>query len=319
MALLRQMGRVLFFLFAIVGDPVMAASGSSVRAEDLRVAKVAFRLVSVGKPYCDPSYPLTGLQLHFLAEYAPADRDEAIRLYRLDRGPGILAIVDESPAAAAGLIAGDILLAVNNQPLPDPLATAGDSARELRRAVEAAAAVLEDQLRHGPVQLTIDRAGKTYHLMLGSIPGCAARARLARSNQFNAFANRGYAVVTTRLLDFMQSDDDLAIALGHELAHVILGHPEALKSEGVPRGILRHFGTNAARVRATEEDADRLGLKLAWAAGYDIGVAIPFWRRFHAKVGPRVTTTHPGPKAREKLIADTIRELAAASKARVSD
>src|SRR3546814_14555453 len=68
--------------------------------------------------------------------------------------------------------------------------------------------------------------------------------------------------MTTALLDFLRNDDELAIVLGHEIAHTIYKHPAELEARGVPsEGLLRGFGKNASRVRATEEEADRLGIK----------------------------------------------------------
>src|SRR3546814_19959489 len=90
--------------------------------------------------------------------------------------------------------------------------------------------------------------------------------------------------MTTALLDFLRNDDELAIVLGHEIAHTIYKHPAELEARGVPsEGLLRGFGKNASRVRATEEEADRLGIKLAWAAGYGVSAAIPYWRRYYSQ------------------------------------
>jgi predicted Zn-dependent protease len=142
------------------------------------------------------------------------------------------------------------------------------------------------------------------------VPACPARVRLARSGQNNAFATDRHVILTSATLGFLGSDDELAVVLGHELAHVILGHPEQLERARVPKGLLRGFGRNAGRVRATEEEADRLGIRLAWAAGYDPAAAIPFWRRFYARFdGPQLFRTHPSLGAREALIARTIAEL----------
>jgi len=297
---------------APAAPPAPAAPASHVRIEDYRVARIGYRLGLAGSLHCPIPHPLTGLLLHHLGEYDKADRRTAILLYGLDRGPAILAVIEDSPAARAGLAAGDVLLAVNGQPLPAPLAIALDPAGpRARAAVEATERRLEDQLRRGPVRLSLLRSGRELAATLESLPGCPARVRLARSGQMNAFANRGYAIMTTALLGFMQSDDEIAIVLGHEIAHVILGHPERLDAQGVPRqGPLRTLGANGSRVRATEEEADRLGLRLAWAAGYDVSAAISFWRRYQGKISPRLLSTHPEPKARERLIEEMLAELA---------
>lgn len=288
------------------------APGSTLRAADYRVGTVTYRLASSGASFCRQSHPLTGMMLHHLGEYPVARRAEASRRFGLDRGPGVLAVVENSPAAQAGLAAGDVLLSVANRPFPSPGAAAAEpDDRKRRQLVEAAEAQLEEQLRSGPAKLQIFRNGRTILVDLHPVMGCPARGRLARSGQPNAFADGRWAIMTTKLLGFLRSDDELAVAMAHELAHNILEHPGEL--EGVPKGILRNIGKNAARVHRTEEEADRLGIKLVWAAGYDVSAAIPFWRRLYARYDPiptpKLFRTHPSLAARERLINETIAEL----------
>src|SRR3546814_19238959 len=98
------------------------------------------------------------------------------------------------------------------------------------------------------------------------VAGCPARVRLARSRQVNAFANRGYALMTTALLDFLRYDDELAIVLGHEIAHTIYKHHTELEVRGVPsEGLLGGFGQNARRVGATQAGPHRQALHPATA------------------------------------------------------
>jgi hypothetical protein len=292
--------------------PQSAAAGSSLRPEDARVAAAGYRLAVGGARFCPESFPVTGLLLHHLAEYDPAVRGIQIERHQLDRGPGVLAVVGGSPAQRAGLRAGDVLLDVNGRSFPDPLRIADEHRRKRwRPMIEASEALLETELRRGPARLRIARDGQDLAITLGSLPGCPDRVRLARSNQANAFASRGYVVVTTRILDFVDSDDELAFVMAHELAHIVRHHHDRLEAEDVPRGLLRGFGKNAARVRATEEEADRLGLKLAWAAGYDIRAAARFWQRFYDAHpdGFQLFRTHPGAADRERMVADVIAEL----------
>jgi predicted Zn-dependent protease len=205
-----------------------------------------------------------------------------------------------------------VIAAVNGQPIRyRPRADAPEPAARWRAGIESAESQLEEALQAGRARLTVLRDAREWLAVeLGSVPGCPARVRLARSGQTNAFATERHLIVTSATLQFLRSDDELAIVLGHELAHVILGHPERLERQGVPKGMLRGFGRNADRVRATEEEADRLGLKLAWAAGYDARAAIPFWRRYYARFdGPQLFRTHPSLRQREQLIARVLAEL----------
>lgn len=292
---------------AVVTD----APGSFLRAEDHRVAEVAYRLALGGACFCPDPYPLAGLLLHHLPEYGPAARADFIRDFALDRGPGVLSVAPGSPAAESGLRAGDVLLAVDGSAFPSPAAMAAESdRRRWRPLVERSEALLEDRLREGPVRLTVLRDGASFDLALSARPGCAMRVRLARSRQNNAFADGRYVIMTTSLLDFVANDDELAVILAHELSHNLLGHRQQLREQRVPHGLLRGFGKNAARVRAAEEAADRLSVRLLWAAGYDLAAAPPLWRRYQARFGGQgLFRTHPGLAARERQWHEAIAEL----------
>jgi hypothetical protein len=293
--------------------PTAGSAGASfLRPEDERVAAAVYRLAFAGRAFCPVPFPLTGIAFHHLGEYQPDDRPALARRFGLARGPGILGVVPESPAAAAGLRAGDVLLRINELPVrAGPAPGSAPASAKWRAGMEAAEDQLEQALRVGPAQLLLLRGGTALvEARLTAVPGCPARVRLARSGQHNAFATRRHVILTSATLAFVASDDELAVVLGHELAHVILGHPERLERERVPKGLLRGVGRNADRIRATEEEADRLGLKLAWAAGYDPAAAIPFWRRYYARFdGPQLFRTHPSLPARERLIRQILAEL----------
>jgi predicted Zn-dependent protease len=114
--------------------------------------------------------------------------------------------------------------------------------------------------------------------------------------------------MTTAMLNFVRSDDELAVVLGHELAHGILGHPPMRTEEG----ILASFGIKASELWHREEQADRLGLRLMAAAGYDLRAAIPFWRRYLGKYDwyPQLFRSHPSLGAREKIVGEEIEAIA---------
>jgi hypothetical protein len=311
------LGIVLPIAVALAQAPALAtiASGhqtTTLRAADARVAAVAYRLATGGAKECPASYPLTGMLLHHLAEYDDKGRRIQIERYRLDRGPGVLTVLADSPADRAGLVAGDVLLSVNGAAFADPVAMAAESSpRNWRRMVQASEHQLEQALRQGPAHLKVLRHGRELDLSLGSVPGCPLRVRLAYDRQLNAFAKDGYVVLTTAILDLVRNDDEMAIVIGHELAHNLLGHKERLEAMKVPTGLLRGFGKNAARVKATEAEADRLGLRLSWAAGYDPRAAIGFWDRFYKVVpsGLPIFQTHPGLSARKRLVEEVVADL----------
>jgi predicted Zn-dependent protease len=131
---------------------------------------------------------------------------------------------------------------------------------------------------------------------------------LAYSNQVNAFATGHSVAMTTAMLSFVRNDDELAIVLGHELAHRILGHPPMRTEDG----LLAAFGIKAGDLWRREAEADRLGLRLAAAAGYDLDAAIPFWRRYLGKYDwyPQLFRSHPSLKARERIVREEMQAIA---------
>jgi hypothetical protein len=281
------------------------AASTTLRQDDLRVGLVAYRLALAGARSCPERYPLTGMLFHHLAEYEPRDRPLMIARYGLDRGPGVLTVMAGTPAARAGLVAGDVLLAVDGRPMPTGASVAAEPKREKwRRLADEAEGELEAGLRRGPVVLSVLRQGRELSLRLGSIPACLGRVRLARSTQVNAFATGRTVVMTLSMLKFLRSDDELAVVLGHELAHNIFGHP-AMRGED---GVLASIGIKPSAMWKREETADRFGLRLMAAAGYDVDAAIPFWRRYLRKYDwfPQIFRSHPSLGARERIAAEEI-------------
>jgi Zn-dependent protease with chaperone function len=245
---------------------------------------------------------------HHLAEYEPGDRPLMVARYRLDRGPGVLTVLADTPAARAGLVAGDVLLAVNGRPLPTGASVAAEPKREKwRRLADETETELETALRQGPAELRILRAGRERILRLGSLPACLARVRLARSTQVNAFATGRTVVMTTAMLRFLRDDDELAVVLGHELAHNIFNHRQMRNEEGILRGL----GIKPSAVWKREEAADRFGLRLMATAGYDLDAAIPFWRRYLRKYDwfPQIFRSHPSLGARERIASEEIAKI----------
>jgi Zn-dependent protease with chaperone function len=284
-------------------------ASSTLRPEDLRVAEVAWRLALTAPALCPRTVRQTGFLFHHLAEYLPGDRSTMIAAYGLDRGPGVLAVIGGSPAARAGLAAGDVLLAANGTAFPSPVRIAAEKDRDRwRPQVEASEKLLDDRLEAGPVDLLVLRDGRELRLRLDSVRGCAARVRLARSSQVNAFHTGRYVVMTTGMLAFLTSDDELAVVLGHEMAHSILGHP--VMTEG--QGVLAGFGIGSGGIWQREAEADRFGLRLMAAAGYRLDAAIPFWRRYLGKYdGAQLFRSHPSLDARVKIATGEIAAIRA--------
>ncbi|MDB5720484.1 MAG: hypothetical protein JWP15_1102, partial [Alphaproteobacteria bacterium] len=170
--------------------------------------------------------------------------------------------------------------------------------------------MLDQVFGKGAATLAIVRTGAQLQLVLVPAPACASRFQLVPGTQRNAWSDGEHVSLTTALLDFVANDDELAVVLGHELAHNILEHRARLRSQGVASGLLRSLGRNARKVEATEIEADRFGLRLMDKAGFRAAAAEGFWRRFASASGLMLSTTHPGLKARLAIVRETEEAIA---------
>ncbi|MDR0333428.1 MAG: M48 family metallopeptidase [Dysgonamonadaceae bacterium] len=144
---------------------------------------------------------------------------------------------------------------------------------------------------------------------------------LVRDPSVNAFAMPGGKIVIFEgLLPVTQTEEALAVVVGHEVAHVIAHHASerisrqmALQGVGNIGGALLGssrgtqigmtvFGLGAQYSmlpfsRQQEYEADEIGLIVMALAGYDPRAAVPFWTRMSQNSSggnvPAFLSTHP--------------------------
>ena len=150
---------------------------------------------------------------------------------------------------------------------------------------------------------------------------------LIGSKQINAFCMPGGKIAFyTGILDQLKlTDDEIAMIMGHEMAHALREHAREriAKSQATSIGLslgaqllgLGELGNMAANLgtqlltlkfsRSDESEADLVGLELAARAGYDPQAAVSLWQKMGQATGNGgigFLSTHPtGP--------DRIREL----------
>nr|AGS54142.1 Zn-dependent protease [uncultured bacterium contig00051] len=155
---------------------------------------------------------------------------------------------------------------------------------------------------------------------------------LVEEKTVNAWAMPGGKIMFyTGILDFMENnEDELAVVMGHEIAHAMLNHTQQRMSEA----ILQQYGivivsqilggsslvelglTLASNVfialpnsRENEYEADKYGLYLMTIAGYKPEAAGPFWDRM-AKMGKswEFFSTHPDSDKRAAKLKNMVTE-----------
>jgi Zn-dependent protease with chaperone function len=273
------------------------------RARDLRVATVAYRLSVANRPLCGHVLaPQLGFVLHGIEQYAPADREQAARSLGLGSQVGVMAVVTGSPAQRAGLGAGDQLLSVNGH----ELGGVAPGVVPTRSRVEQTQQMIEEEMRAGHVMLRVRAGGIVRVVQFDAESGCATNVELVPGDAVNAWADGTHVMVSDGLLARCATDDDLALVIGHEMAHNLLHHRQRLAAEGISANSLLPATAGASRaMQETEEEADRLAVGLAMAAAYDLGYAEPFLSGLLDHAAP-VAATHPAPTQRLALLRAAI-------------
>jgi Zn-dependent protease with chaperone function len=165
-----------------------------------------------------------------------------------------------------------------------------------------------DILESGPY---VERARRIMKRLLPDyIPESRLRVRVVKTKDWNASAMANGAVwVYTGLMDAFD-DDELAIVLGHELTHYSYEHIRRNQSRGGLGQILGAGAQVAGAVvggtagaiaqmggqlgasallsgysREYEDQADRVGLRYIFEAGYDVTKGPELWDKFKQKYG----------------------------------
>ena len=262
---------------------------NQLRAYDETVGNIGYKLARGGIALCPATVgPLPGFRVHTLGQYAKAVQADAKALFGLGDYPVILTASKDSV-----LKAGDWIVSINGADLKSGPGYAG-----VARFDDAMAAALA----HPPAMLVIAREGARQSFSLRGLPACASRVELVPGKKLNAAADGTIVQITTGVLEQTHDDDELAFIIAHEMAHNILRHRERLD----------RIGRSAAHIRATESEADLLGLKLMKAAGYDPMAAARFWTRFGKKTGAGIFSdgTHLRTRDRVRLLTDEAAKLA---------
>ncbi|RSZ42343.1 MULTISPECIES: M48 family metallopeptidase [unclassified Variovorax] len=154
---------------------------------------------------------------------------------------------------------------------------------------------------------------------------------LIGSKQINAFCMPGGKIAFfTGILDQLKlTDDEVAMVMGHEMAHALREHARARMAKSAGTGAALSIGAQllgwgqvgdlAARAgtqlitlkfsRGDESEADLVGLELAARAGYDPKASVSLWQKMAAasksQGGLNFLSTHPsGPDRIAKLEAN---------------
>ncbi|MBU1384269.1 MAG: M48 family metalloprotease [Alphaproteobacteria bacterium] len=254
-----------------------AARLTSLTDLDQRVARVAWRLSKANADLCPAVRPSAGWALHSARQYSLDLRPHVENRFGLVGDlPGVLAVPPGSPAAAAGFAPGDLIIDAAGAGLDPGDGDAAASWTGLERNLR----VIDTALARGPTPFTVQRGDDRIQITVTPERACGYDVQLDPSDELNARADGRRLFISTALAGFARTDDELAVILGHELAHHVLRHHPWDDAGGAARRVNDGAWKADGGRGGAEQQADRAGLYLLARAGYDPAVAAPFWRRF---------------------------------------
>lgn len=122
----------------------------------------------------------------------------------------------------------------------------------------------------------------------------------------NAWADfEGKVTFTTGMMDFLKTEDEVAVICGHEVSHITAGHIKRSIGNmvlgtligGNIVGDILGSGIVNKQSRSHEREADERGLYAMWAAGYNPMAAVDVWERMAKDFGGDnlpFLSSHPG-------------------------
>jgi len=139
----------------------------------------------------------------------------------------------------------------------------------------------------------------------------------------------GKIIVYTGIIEKLQlTDDEIAVLLGHEIAHALREHARERLSKAYPMGIASQIGSlfgygnemqvlnlgvdllmNLPNSRRNENEADLIGLELTARAGYDPNAGVTLWEKMAAVGGGaplEFLSTHPSSGTRVNNLQEAI-------------
>ncbi len=285
-----------------------------------RIDRIGNRLITNFPPEDKKgNFPYLGIYTKNIDKYLK-------RLFNLKSSYGVVVVVvsEGSPAERAGIKVGDIIVAIDNRRIR--------SHYDINRVVNSLfpGKTVRVEVMRGNENLTLLTLIGEKHIKVSF--------NIVDMRGVNAAASPQAIVVTYDLMRFAKSDDEVAVILGHELAHITKGHiaketglnvltallalgaglfSEA-QSPGTGDSVLRGTSQiadlfNRKYSRDLEREADYFGLRYVYYAGYDIEAGVKVWERFAIEV-PRsmvanFLSTHPSSPERMLRLQKTIEEL----------
>ncbi|MDH4743004.1 M48 family metallopeptidase [Sphingomonas sp. CBMAI 2297] len=292
---------VLAGILALLAFPISSARADdtalfeAVRAADVRVAGIGWKLATANAALCDRIEAGTGLQLHTLDQFDGAARESARNHFHFATPVAVEGVIAGGPGDRAGLRADDSLVRVGTVDIAALPGKPGSTAKLVAAQLAIAALPVD-----APIAVQAIREGAPLQVTIQPVRACKSRFELELGGGFGASADGTMVQIGSGFL-YDYPDDQLAAVIAHEFSHNILRHRDRLEARGVDYGLLSGFGANVKYFRQTEVQADILSVYLLANANYPVRASIAFWRHFGPSKAGGILRSRSHPAWRDRV------------------
>ena len=193
--------------------PEQIAQMRSYYAAIHRVDNVAFRLRVANRTFCKDRISAQ-IGLYAVTPRSLPRRFRSFAAEALDltwTRPTVISVSDGSPAAQAGIRAHDEITALDGE-LISLTSTAGWMGGWLKANGEK------------PVRVDLRRDGVIQTVMVTPVMACSIPVNYVVADEANAATSDKAITINSGIVELAKTDAQLALVIGHEMAHANLGH-----------------------------------------------------------------------------------------------
>lgn len=286
--------------------------------EESRLNRVGFQILStLPNEERQREIPFAGLLVRDSGK-------EIARAFSLkgEKGIVVAGLLTREAAVRSGLEPGDLITSVAGKPVLRE--------RDFKTAISQAAPGTS-------LRLKVKRRGVEFEseLPVQTVWRTISFKLNDRKKEVNAYATFFGIQFTLPMMAFLATDDELAVIVGHEIAHILKGHVSKGVGTSTVSGfagglasipvnmllpgagsVVSYFVSSAADAQFSQEfekEADYLGLRLVHRAGFDLRAGTRVWERFAVELPRKMSwgflNTHPSTPERFVRTEKVIQEL----------
>ena len=282
-----------------------------------RIYRIAAPLIIKNAVLCrTQARPLLGFTAKNQYPYPPELSVAARQSLGLDERLQVMQILDGSGAMRAGLKRGDILQTIQDITIPTGPQAEPEAARML-------SPILKNLTE---INITVIRQNQPITVNVPLTLACAFAIDVGNTQNVNAYADGRRILLTRGLLDWLSTDEDVAVVIAREIAHNVLQHAKQLQQMATLSIVIDNLllfkpdqvaanSSNGIKItpEKMDQDADRLALFMLARAGYDLASFTRVMQKLaqipNASQANTYPALHPWTEGRQSVIQSTMKEI----------